>query len=100
MTPEQAQSQLEHALGAWDVVEAQEALQQNNPDEARRQLELALKANPQSVRATILSGDVETAGGAQDAAIVQWRRVEEQNSAYLPLVAEKLMKAYQALGRA
>ncbi|MGE8510890.1 MAG: lipopolysaccharide assembly protein LapB, partial [Paraburkholderia terricola] len=78
---------------------AQEALQQQNPDEARRQLGLALKANPTNVRATILFGDVDAAGGAQEAAIAQWRRVEEQNPAYLPLVAEKLMKAYDALGR-
>lgn len=78
---------------------AQEALQQKKPDEARRQLGFALKANPTNVRATILFGDVDAAGGAQEAAIAQWRRVEEQNPAYLPLVAEKLMKAYEALGQ-
>jgi lipopolysaccharide biosynthesis regulator YciM len=79
---------------------AQEALQQKKPDEARRQLGLALKANPQNVRATILGGDVDAASGAAEAALEQWRRVEEQNPAYLPLVAEKVMKAYEALGRA
>src|ERR1700744_4580243 len=78
---------------------AQEALQQKKPDEARRQLGLALKANPTNVRATILFGDVDAAGGAPEPAIAQWRRVEEQNPAYLPLVAEKIMKAYEALGR-
>ncbi|MDE1183600.1 lipopolysaccharide assembly protein LapB [Paraburkholderia sp.] len=77
---------------------AQEALQQKKPDDARNQLNLALKANPQSVRATILFGDVDAAGGEQQAAITQWQRVEEQNAAYLPLVAEKLMKAYDATG--
>ena len=35
----------------------------------------------------------------QEAAIAYWRRVEEQNAAYLPLVAEKLVKAYETLGR-
>ncbi|GAB2910576.1 lipopolysaccharide assembly protein LapB [Paraburkholderia jirisanensis] len=78
---------------------AQEALQQKNPQEAHRQLDLALHANPQNVRATILYGDVDAAAGEYDKAIAHWRRVEEQNSAYLPLVAEKLMKAYEALGR-
>jgi lipopolysaccharide assembly protein B len=78
---------------------AQEALQQKNPDEARRQLELALRANPQNVRATILFGDVDASGALYDQAIAQWLRVEEQNPAYLPLVAEKLMKAYETLGR-
>jgi lipopolysaccharide biosynthesis regulator YciM len=79
---------------------AQEALQNKRPDEARRQLDLALKANPENVRATILFGDVDLAGGSPESAIRQWRRVEEQNSTYLPLVAEKIMKAYEALGHA
>lgn len=79
---------------------AQEALQQKKPEEARRELALALKANPQNVRATILGGDVDAASGAGESALAKWRRVEEQNPAYLPLVAEKVMKAYEALGRA
>ncbi|MGV2288968.1 lipopolysaccharide assembly protein LapB [Trinickia sp. YCB016] len=79
---------------------AQEALQQKKPAEAAEQLELALKANPQNVRATILAGDVKAAGGDHAGAIAEWQRVEEQNASYLPLVAEKLMKAYAALGRA
>ncbi|HLX03066.1 MAG TPA: lipopolysaccharide assembly protein LapB, partial [Trinickia sp.] len=79
---------------------AQEALQRKEPVDAAEQLKLALKANPQNVRATILAGDVEAAGGDYTGAIAEWRRVEEQNPSYLPLVAEKLMKAYAALGRA
>ncbi|WP_322107065.1 lipopolysaccharide assembly protein LapB [Paraburkholderia sp. J41] len=79
---------------------AQEALQQKKPDESRRQLGLALKANPQNVRATILAGDVDAASGASESALTHWREVEAQNPAYLPLVAEKVMKAYEALGRA
>ncbi|HXZ09238.1 MAG TPA: lipopolysaccharide assembly protein LapB, partial [Paraburkholderia sp.] len=91
---------LEKEVAQFHCELAQEALQHKNPAEARRQLELSLKANPQSVRATILSGEVDAAGGEQEAAIAQWRKVEDQNSTYLPLVAEKLMKAYEALGRA
>lgn len=79
---------------------AQEALQGKDAAEAAVQLRLALRANPQNVRATILAGDVEAAGGNHEAAIEAWRRVETQNPAYLPLVAEKLMKAYTALSRA
>ena len=78
---------------------AQEALQQKNAAQARTQLDLALRANPQNVRAAILAGDVQAAGGDHAGAISEWRRVEAQNPAYLPLVAEKLMKAYAALGR-
>ncbi|MEQ5839341.1 lipopolysaccharide assembly protein LapB [Paraburkholderia acidicola] len=90
---------LEKEVAQFHCELAHEALQQQKPDEARRQIALALKANPQNVRATILSGDVAAAAGEQQAAIAQWRKVEEQNPAYLPLVAEKLMKAYAALGQ-
>ena len=75
---------------------AQEALQRKNPADAGAQLERALEANPQNVRATILAGDVQAAGGDFAGAIEVWRRVETQNPSYLPLVAEKLMKAYTA----
>jgi lipopolysaccharide assembly protein B len=78
---------------------AQEALQRKNPQDARGELKLALAANPENVRATILVGDVDAAGGDLEAAIACWRRVEAQNASYLPLVAEKLMNAYAELGR-
>ncbi|MVF25148.1 lipopolysaccharide assembly protein LapB, partial [Methylocaldum sp. BRCS4] len=32
--------------------------------------------------------------------IKRWRSIEQQNTAFLPLVAERLMKAYTQLGRA
>ena len=89
---------LDKEIGHFHCELAQEALQQKKPDEARRQLDLALKAYPQNVRATILFGDVDAAAGEYDKAIAQWLHVEQQNAAYLPLVAEKLMKAYEALG--
>jgi lipopolysaccharide biosynthesis regulator YciM len=79
---------------------AQEALQQKRPVDAAEQLQLALKANPQSVRATVLAGEVKAVIGDHAEAISEWRRVEEQNPAYLPLVADKLMSAYTVLGRA
>ena len=78
---------------------AQEALQRKDPPDARAELKLALVANPDNVRATILVGDVDAAAGDLESAIACWRRVETQNAAYLPLVAEKLMQAYTQLGR-
>jgi lipopolysaccharide biosynthesis regulator YciM len=90
---------LDKEVGHFHCELAQEALQQKKPDEARRQLDLALKAYPQNVRATILFGDVDATAGEHEKAIAQWLHVEQQNAAYLPLVAEKLMKAYEALGR-
>ena len=89
-----ARASLDKEIAHFHCELAQEALQQKNPDEARAELNLALKANPENVRATILFGDVDAAAGDLEAAIACWRRVEEQNAAYLPLVAEKLMKAY------
>ncbi len=78
---------------------AQDALQRKDAAEAAAELERALSANSGNVRATILEGDVAAARGDQAAAIDIWRRVESQNPSYLPLVAEKLMKAYGALSR-
>ncbi|HTI17433.1 MAG TPA: lipopolysaccharide assembly protein LapB [Trinickia sp.] len=79
---------------------AQEALSRKDGAAAASHLARGLDANPQNVRATILAGDVAAAAGDYAAAIEAWRRVEEQNPVYLPLVAEKLMAAYTALSRA
>jgi lipopolysaccharide biosynthesis regulator YciM len=78
---------------------AEEALQRQHPDDARRSLQTALSVNPANARAAILLGDVDAAAGEQDNAIEHWRRVEKQNPGYLPLVVERIVKAYGALGR-
>ena len=78
---------------------SQEALQRQDGALARGELDLALQANAQNVRATILLGDVAFAAGDRLAACAAWRRVEQQNAAYLPLVVDKLMEAYSALGK-
>jgi lipopolysaccharide biosynthesis regulator YciM len=78
---------------------AQEALQAKQPDQARTELGRALKANSGNVRATILLGEVEQAAGNHTAALAYWERVEQQNPQYLPLVAERIMQSYQAIGR-
>ncbi len=79
---------------------AGEALARKDGAAAAQQLRDALAVNPHNVRATILSGEAAEAAGDHQAAIAHWRRVEQQNAAYLPLVAEKLMKAYIARGQA
>ncbi|MEX3629977.1 MAG: lipopolysaccharide assembly protein LapB [Burkholderia sp.] len=79
---------------------AGEALARKDGAAAAQQLRDALAVNPHNVRATILSGEAAEAAGDYEAAIAHWRRVEQQNAAYLPLVAEKLMKAYIARGHA
>lgn len=79
---------------------AQDALQRKSAELAAEHLRDALAVNPQNARAAILSGDTAAAAGDHRAAIEHWRWIETQNPAYLPLVADKLMKSYAALDRA
>ena len=59
----------------------------------RADLERALQENKRSARAWMLLGDLEAKTGADAAAIAAWRRLEEVNPAYLPIVAERLTQA-------
>jgi lipopolysaccharide biosynthesis regulator YciM len=68
-------------------------------DAARIHLDQALQANSQSVRATMMLGDIENLGQHFANAIEIWQRVEQQNQQYLPLVAERLLQAYRQVGR-
>lgn len=74
-------------------------LTQQRIEAARIHLEQALEANPQSVRATIMLGDIENAAQHFLSAIEIWQRIEQQNQQYLPLVAERLLQAYRQAGR-
>ena len=72
-----------------------------NGDSARAQSELdaALAANRQCVRASILQGEVALAAADVGAAIEAWRRIEQQNPQYLALIAARLPDAYRRAGR-
>lgn len=74
-------------------------LTQQQIDAARIHLEQALEANPQSVRATMMLGDMENMAQHFANAIEIWQRIEQQNQQYLPLVAERLLQAYRQTGR-
>jgi lipopolysaccharide biosynthesis regulator YciM len=67
--------------------------------QARQYLDDALSVNRKCVRAYVLLGDIALAEGNPDEAVEAWKRVESQNPAYVPLVAERLLGAYQQLGR-
>ena len=69
-------------------------------DAARVHLEQALEAHPQAARATMMLGEMETAAQHYADAIEIWKRIEQQNPQYLPLVAEHLLKAYRQSGHA
>jgi lipopolysaccharide assembly protein B len=67
-------------------------------DAAKVHLEQAQETHPQTVRATIMQGDmVAETHPAQ--AIQIWQRIEQQDAKYLPLVGERLLQAYRASGQ-
>jgi lipopolysaccharide biosynthesis regulator YciM len=75
------------------------AMLRKDADQARTYLNQALEMNRKAVRASQLLGDLEMQAGNAEAAIAQWRRIEQQNAAYLPVVAERLLAASKQLGR-
>ena len=76
---------------------AMKSILENDTHTARHELETALDANKNCVRANIMLGDMETSTGAHKMAISFWKRVEFQQPEYLGLVANKLLTAYRAL---
>ena len=71
----------------------------SRPDAARAHLEEALEAHRKCVRANVLLGDLERAAGRAERAIEHWKRIEQQNPAYLALVAQRLLEAHRDAGR-
>jgi len=78
---------------------AQDALVHMHPDDAMPLLEKALHADRNSVRATILCGDVHMAKGDAEGALAMWRRVEQQSVPHVALVAQRIMDGYRKVGR-
>ena len=78
---------------------AQDALVHMKPEAAESLLEQALQADRSSVRATILCGDALLAKGDTEAALLMWRRVEQQSVPHTALVATRLMDGYRKVGR-
>jgi lipopolysaccharide assembly protein B len=74
-------------------------LMQSRPDAARPHLAEALAHHRLCVRANVLLGDLELAGGRPVPAIEAWKRIESQNPAYLALVAERLFSAFKQAGK-
>ncbi len=68
-------------------------------EEARRYLEAALAQNRRSARVWLMMGDLEAQASQDEQAITHWRRIEELNPAYLPLVAQRIMQAHVRLDR-
>ena len=71
----------------------------NDTHSARFELEQALNANKNCVRANVLLGDLEAEANAHSAAISAWTRIEFQKPEYLGLIAPKLLNSYRALNQ-
>jgi lipopolysaccharide biosynthesis regulator YciM len=78
---------------------AQDALVRSDLAEAMALLDKGLHADRNSVRATMLLGDVLLAQGDTEAAIATWKRVEQQSVPHVALVAGRLMDGYRRVGR-
>ncbi|MCL2831393.1 MAG: lipopolysaccharide assembly protein LapB [Betaproteobacteria bacterium] len=68
-------------------------------DQARAWLAQALEINRSCVRASLLQGDLFAQEDANEEAIACWQRIEQQNPAYLALVAQRLLNVYRKLDR-
>lgn len=71
----------------------------NDTHTARFELDQALNANKNCVRANVLIGDLEAESGNHTAAISTWKRIEFQKPEYLGLIAPKLLTSYRALNQ-
>jgi lipopolysaccharide assembly protein B len=66
---------------------------------ARWELGQALETNKRCVRANIMLGDLAAREDNHAGALEAWRRVEEQNPAYLALVAKRMLDTYRTMNR-
>ena len=67
--------------------------------EAAANLDRALAANRRCVRASIQLGELHMAAGDPAQAIEAWKRIEQQQPAYVALVARRLLDGYRTLAR-
>lgn len=74
-------------------------IMRSRPAAARAYLDAATQQNRKCVRASLLLGDLLLQEGQAEAAIEAWQRIEQQDPAYLALVAQRLLEAYRRLGR-
>ncbi|MDR2787236.1 MAG: lipopolysaccharide assembly protein LapB [Candidatus Accumulibacter sp.] len=69
------------------------------PDVAAEHLRLALERNRKCVRASLLQGDIAARQECLEEAVACWQRIEQQDPAYLALVAKRLLDAFRKLAR-
>jgi lipopolysaccharide biosynthesis regulator YciM len=87
------------AIAHFNCEIAEAAIARGDLAEAKRWLEEALVANRNSVRASILAGDIAHRAGDDRQAIEHWLRIATDAPEYLPLIAERLTEAMDGQGR-
>ncbi|WP_028995304.1 lipopolysaccharide assembly protein LapB [Azonexus hydrophilus] len=74
-------------------------IMRSRSDSARAYLDVAMQENRKCVRASMLLGDLLAQEGRTEEAIAVWQGIEQQDPAYLSLVAQRLLDAYLRLSR-
>ena len=74
-------------------------IMRSRPDSARVHLEAAMQQNRKCVRASLLQGDLLLQEGNLPGAIDAWQRIEQQDPAYLALVAQRLLETYRKMAQ-
>lgn len=92
-------SQLTKEIANYYCESAAQAHQRGLADEAEGHLDAALVANQQCVRANLMKGEWLAATGQHEKAIGTWRRIEQQNPAYLGLMADQILASFEAIGK-
>lgn len=77
---------------------AQIRLSQNQNDECRRYIKLALSENRDSVRATLLQAHLEEKQGRYKNAIKLYKRIKEQDPEFISEIIGPITNSYEALG--
>jgi lipopolysaccharide biosynthesis regulator YciM len=96
--------ELSDGVAQRDVAEyycelAANEIMRSRPESAREYLETAMQQNRKCVRASLLQGDLLLQEGRPEQAIEAWQRIEQQDPAYLALVAQRLLETYRKLDR-
>lgn len=89
------QREIAHYLCELAATEAS----RSRPEEAKRHLEEAIATSRKCVRANLVLGDLLAAAGEHGRAIEVWQRIEQQQPAYVALVAQRLIESYGRLGQ-
>jgi len=74
-------------------------IMRSRTDSARSYLEVAIQENRKCVRASMLLGDLLAQEGKTEESIAVWQGIEQQDPAFLSLVASRLLEAYRKLDR-